>query len=962
MVGSKPLFHFGKPRCNGRFLQDSLDLRSLDYQTAPSGAATSTADPALQGLIGVDAVRQSGRLAGVAGGVLLILTALVGWLGLEANRLDVVWLTWAALPALLSTIGGPLLGRQRLSRGVVNRGRLVLLVIMIASSSAWVYASAVAVADQPVLVGLLATAWLALSVALVPSLAWLPGLALQLLVQLSLTVAFSVIHASDFAYQLLPLGLWISLAFLAMMAGLRARRVSRLKGDLHYLRYENAELQKRLEGSRGRLDEAAAARRTLEAELAEILNLAEDASRAKTEFLATMSHEIRTPLNGILPILEMLQETTLDREQQRLVKTAKGSSRHLLRIINDILDFAKVESGKLQLEAIEIDVRELVASVSELMRGSARNQNLKLSVRIADNVPEVVRGDPIRLRQVLINLVSNAIKFTEEGGIRIEVSRGQTSQKEVELLFAVADTGIGMSQETSDRLFQLFTQADASTTRKHGGTGLGLVICKRLVELMGGKIGVRSAVGQGSTFWFLVPLRRSVTEVPSARRDLKGVRVLCLIQDEATAARVADDLSDWGVTQEVSGDPQEALAVLRSTSMLGDTWGFQLVLIDGNGFEGRLPNLLREIRAIEALRKLRIVVALRAETLAQKLKRDYNVYMLTDELRPEPLRRLLHRLFDVESRHYGGQELRPDEIYDDMNLLAAEIAPVEDEPPPATDDGDRRVLLVEDNPVNQGVVSKALALLGVRCETAENGKQAVERCRLEDFDLIFMDCQMPVMDGYAATAAIREAEQASGLRTKPIVAMTANAMAGDREKCLAAGMDDYLAKPVSIHQLKRCIGRWLPSSLGPDTAAAAPIEGLPATANTAPSEQVPVLDGKVLVELRDIMQDDYLGLLKTFLRNAPELLEEARQAAAAGSADALVIPLHSLKSSSANVGAMALSRLARDGEKLARDGDVARAMQSLEQVEKGFAAAQRALREHISEQQPAGRLQSVSDA
>ena len=395
---------------------------------------------------------------------------------------------------------------------------------------------------------------------------------------------------------MLPLGLWVSLACLALMAAIYARRVDLGKGDAHYMRFELSELQGQIGETQLLLKQSEVQRLTLESELAEILDLAEDASRAKTEFLATMSHEIRTPLNGILPILEMLRDTRLDDEQLKMVRTAQGSSRHLLRIINDILDFAKVESGKLQLETIEIDVRDLVGSVTDLMSGSARNHNLKVSASVADNVPQVVRGDPIRLRQVLINLVSNAIKFTEEGGIRVEVSRGQSSQKEVELLFAVADTGVGMPAETADRLFQSFTQADASTTRKHGGTGLGLVICKRLVELMGGKIGIRSSVGQGSTFWFLVPLRKSVMEVPSARRSLKGVRILTLITDDEIAARVSQTLRSWGVVEESTNDPIDALSKLRSTAMLGETWGYDLALIDGSGFEQRLPNLLAEMR------------------------------------------------------------------------------------------------------------------------------------------------------------------------------------------------------------------------------------------------------------------------------------------------------------------------------------------------------------------------------
>lgn len=908
-------------------------------------------DSALLGLIGVEAFQHSARLAGLCGGILLVLIGATAWLGTSVTRLDTYWLIWATMPALAATVAGPLLGRRLLSRHALNRWRLLLLALMTISSSAWVFASAVAVAEQPPLLANLVIAWLALSAGLAPLFAWLPGLALQLLVQLGFTLGFGFMHRGAAEGGLLLLGLWASLAFIAFMAGLYARREQRVRGDVHYLRFETSELQKQLDGSREQLNEAAKSRQTLEAELAEILNLAEDASRAKTEFLATMSHEIRTPLNGILPILEMLQETKMDREQQRLVRTAQGSSRHLLRIINDILDFAKVESGKLQLEAIEIDVRELVGSVSELMRGSARNQNLKLSVRVADNVPEVVRGDPIRLRQVLINLVSNAIKFTEEGGIRIEVSRGQISNKEVELLFAVADTGVGMPQETTDRLFQLFTQADASTTRKHGGTGLGLVICKRLVELMGGKIGVRSAPGQGSTFWFLVPLRKSVTEVPSARHDLKGIRVLTLIEDEMMAQRVSEHLRAWGLNEEAVSSVHEALAIIRSTAMLGQSWGFDLILIDGNGTESRLPGLLAEIRAIESLRKLQLVVALRSESLAQRIKRDHDVFVLSDDLRPEPLRRLLHRLFDVENRKYGNQGLKPEEIYDDLNLAAADLAPTLLAAPGPVNRDAPRVLLVEDNPVNQGVVGKALSLLGMQCDLAENGKEALEHCRLVHFDLVFMDCQMPVMDGYEATAEIRRWEDSSGLMRTPIIAMTANAMAGDREKCLQAGMDDYLAKPVSIDQLRECLASWLPSASADQAPSGSALSS--AVQDEVKEANMMVLDDAVLQELREIMQEDYVSLLKTYIGNSPGLVDELRRAMARHDVEAMVIPMHSLKSSSANVGAMAVSALARQGETYARADDFEAASRVVKEIETAFTDAQRALREHISEQQHA---------
>lgn len=919
-------------------------MTALDGQTEPVRGDLGSDAQALYGMIGIESLQYSARLACVSGGALLALTAWVAWQGVATTGLGGAWLAWAALPAMIAALGGPLLARQMLSRRSLLRWRLVLLSVMSLSSTAWAWAAGVAAGAEKVPFDLVVVAWAALSLSVLPSLHWLSGLCVQLFAQLLVAVGASQLVNVHTDAWLLPSGLWASLFVVALTAALYALRAERVKAEMHFLRVETAELQRRLDDDEARLREAEGRRQTLEAELAEILDLAEDASRTKTEFLATMSHEIRTPLNGILPILEMLRDTSLNKEQLKLVRTAQNSSRHLLRIINDILDFSKVESGKLQLETIEIDVRELVKSVTELMSGSARNHNLKLSTKVTDNVPQVVRGDPIRLRQILINLVSNAIKFTEDGGVRVEVSRGQTSQKEVELLFAVADSGLGMLPETADRLFQSFTQADASTTRKHGGTGLGLVICKRLVELMGGKIGVRSTLGQGSTFWFLVPLRKSVMEVPSARRDLKGVRMLTLIGDPETARKVGFNLRRWGVVEEPTAEPSDALSKMRSVSLLGESWTYELALIDGSGLEQRLPSLLAEIRSIETLKRMNILVAVRSETLAHKLKRDFSVLVLADGLRPEPLRRILHRLFDVESSHFGSTEMRVDEVYDDLNVPADDIGL--DELSAVTEAGEfsGQVLLVEDNPVNLGVVKKALSKLGLRCETAIDGKEALALFVRERFDIVFMDCQMPVMDGYEATRRIRQLESAESLVPTPIVAMTANAMAGDREKCMKAGMDDYLPKPVNLSELRSRVASWLEvvDRLQREERRAG-------NAQAKPTKSTPLLDEKVLSELREIMDEDYFALLRTFLRNVPELIDEISAAIDKRDVDAMVIPVHSLKSSSANVGAMRLSELARGAEKSARSGDLAAAEAAFAALQSAFGEAAEALRQHMTQ-------------
>jgi signal transduction histidine kinase/DNA-binding response OmpR family regulator len=916
----------------------------LDGHTQVDAKSNLAASDALLGLIGIEAVKQSARLATLCGGVLALLVGVLAWQGTATNGLDSRWLGFAGVLAILAAFGGLAMSGRLLSRRSLLGWRLLQSLVMTLNGVAWLFAAIVAVKVQPMLVVTLVIAALAQSLSLLPMLSWLPGLLLQLITQLLLVAGFAYYADSPLHVYLLPLGIWAPLGLLALMGAVYARRVDMSKGDIHYMRVETAELQDQVSEISAQLRSADEQRATLEGELAEILNLAEDANRAKTEFLATMSHEIRTPLNGILPILEMMRDTRLDNEQLKLVRTAQSSSRHLLRIINDILDFAKVESGKLQLESIEIDVRDLVGSVTELMSGSASNHNLKLNASVAENLPQVVRGDPIRLRQILINLVSNAIKFTEEGGIRVEVSLGQTSQKEVELLFAVADTGVGMSPDVADRLFQSFTQADASTTRKHGGTGLGLVICKRLVELMGGKIGVRSAPGKGSTFWFLVPLRRSVMEVPSARRDLNGLRVLTLISEPEVASRVSANLRQWGVAEEVVGDPAEALSKLRSTAMLGESWMFDLVLIDSTGIEQRLPNILAEIRSIEALGRMKILVSIRSDRLAQKVKRDYGVLVLSEALRPEPMRRVLHRLFDVESQHFGNPELKPEEIYDDLNVSAVDVALDDEEPNRSASTAvySGTVLLVEDNPVNLGVVQKALSKLGLSCETATDGSEALASFGKSSYDIVFMDCQMPVMDGYQATREIRRLEARSDREPTPIVAMTANAMAGDREKCIDAGMDDYLAKPVSLEQLRGCVEDWLGRR-----PLVAPKEQSPAGEPAMQDNTAEVLDDSVLRELREIMDDDYQSLLRTYLRNAPQLLDQIQDAIDRRDVEAMVIPVHSLKSSSANVGALRLSECARAAEGLARNGQLAEAEAAFQDVQFAFSDAAAALQTHL---------------
>jgi signal transduction histidine kinase/CheY-like chemotaxis protein/HPt (histidine-containing phosphotransfer) domain-containing protein len=703
------------------------------------------------------------------------------------------------------------------------------------------------------------------------------------------------------------------------------------------LRAELVDASGRLRDAEQRCGDAEAQRAEYEKELRAVREKVEAANRAKTEFLATMSHEIRTPLNGIMPILEILRESKLDAEQKGLVKTAVASSHHLLRIINDILDFAKVESGKLELESVEFNLRDLVHSITDLMGRAADQRALKLSVAIADDVPLQVRGDPIRLRQVLTNLLSNAIKFTERGGIRVEVERRRTTRREVELLFSVSDTGIGIPAETARRLFQSFTQADASTTRKHGGTGLGLAICKRLVELMGGRIGVRSKEGTGSTFMFVIPLRKSVIDVPSARTDLEGVRALVFCKDAEHERRLIDALTSWGVNFQRANNMVDTLNKLTSSASLGESWSYEILVIDTEGMEQMAVTLAREVRGNPVLSQLRIVGITGSSYTADELRAAGNTVVLEQPFNAGALRQTLNRLLDVQSR---GMAAPHAPVPPPTELWIGEDEDVGEEPAPRTapapDSAPRRavgaplaghVLLVEDNPVNLAVARKLLTRLGLDCDSARDGREAVDAVQRGRYDLVLMDCQMPEMDGYEATQEIRVRESVMRRPRLPIVAMTANAMAGDQERCVDAGMDGYIAKPLDIGQLTEVLRRWLqgpdrnpgmvtPSGKGTDRASAG-------------GGERPVLDQKVLTDLREVVEEEFGTILRGFIDHAPVLQADLDAGLEAGDVAALVRPAHSLKSSSANVGALRLSELSRTVEHAARQGDMENAAQGV---------------------------------
>ena len=680
---------------------------------------------------------------------------------------------------------------------------------------------------------------------------------------------------------------------------------------------------------------------------------------AKGEFLATMSHEIRTPLNGIVPMLDLLSRAALPPDQRDMLNTASASSQQLLRIVDDILDYSKLEANRLELEITGFNLREVLDGVMQLMQRPADNKNLRLTLQLDPSVRLPVRGDPVRVRQVLSNLIGNAVKFTERGAVTVSVRKlGETASQHL-LRFEVRDTGIGIDDEAQARLFNSFTQADASTTRLYGGTGLGLAICKRIVDLMGGRIGVVSAPGRGATFWFEVPLLKVVGDLRTQEAGHDIVRALLVSPDMRLRQRLALLLPSWGLQLTTVDTTQEALERMRTGTMPG---GVHHAIVIGD---------LSHIRA--SARALHRGVTRRSADDELRMVWLYGEEEIPDELRDGSI--LLPRQSHGADLHAALSFAPP---LPKVDTLAFEPAPELETIPPvalaaasmlvdakAAHQGSpaatsTRLLLVEDNPVNLAVGEKLLSVLGYTCDIATNGQLALEKMATGSYDLVLMDCQMPVLDGYAATREWRDREvlQQAPLRL-PIVAMTANAMAGDRQRCLDAGMDDYLSKPVSREQLETCLQRWLPGRASfrargiadaqPDTSALPPqVTSMSPVRNVVPaSAAFPILDHGMLDELHEIAGDETARIVSLFLEDAPRLIARLEAASTGPDLDAMRDAAHTLKSSSANVGAMALSTAAKRVELGARAHKLDRPAVAVALVIAEYARARMALQGYV---------------
>ncbi|MEQ1560943.1 MAG: response regulator [Methyloglobulus sp.] len=663
--------------------------------------------------------------------------------------------------------------------------------------------------------------------------------------------------------------------------------------------------------------------------------LAVAANTAKSQFLANMSHEIRTPMNGILGMAQLLISTDLTEKQQRFAETIHSSGEALLLIINDILDISKIEAGRLELEDIDFNLHKAVEDTLELFSGAAHRKNLELLCRIAADVPEGVKGDPTRIRQVLNNLVGNAVKFTAQGEIVVDVSVEDAglSTSTPKIRFEVHDTGIGISEQVLPQLFQAFSQADGSTTRKYGGTGLGLAISKQLVGLMHGDIRVDTRAGQGSTFGFTLPLPAITLPSPRvfASDQLSGLRLL-IVEDNVSNREILQNYAlSWAMSVDAVASGLSALELLRNP--LDNQLPYDLIIIDMkmpgmNGLE-----LGKRIKTDAKLSSIPLIMVTSTQFLGEApeaRKIGFAAYLIKPIRKGDLYQCLLNALIS-DSNVAALPAANTETTTDVMGSLTA-----------------RRILLAEDNPVNQSVADHMLQNFGCKIDIANNGQEALLAVEQKHYDLVLMDCMMPEMDGYQATAEIRRRQKAGKLPAFPIIALTANAIEGDREKCLIAGMDDYLAKPFKAESLLRVITIWLNPALGLTMTEAEP--SLTQSTDTTEKSGLNIQSLETIRDMDSSNGSDYAFLqhiVTLYQDNARKILASLEEAWTKGDIDTIRMLTHTLKSSSHQVGAQHLAGMCMKVEMEARSQRYDLSGNALKQIQQEFANIYRALNDYM---------------